>query len=112
MRQRITFLQEPNDAIDPKSLIVTRDSVDRKDIRAAREEKVTFAFEELPDELYEVVKKSYEVHIRWVSEKAYEGMGPLVSRLSPGLHVFYTPQGGNKGMFMYVTWNLFRDFEY
>ncbi len=101
MRQRITLLQEPNDAVDPKSLKTTQDSIERKGIRAAREERLTFAFEELPQELYRVLKASYEVHVRWVSDGAYAGMGPLLSRLSPGLHVFYTPQGGNSNSYVF-----------
>ncbi len=100
MRQRITFLQEPVDAVDPKSLKITKNSIERKEIRAAREERLTFAFEELPQELYRVLKASYEVHVRWVGEGVYAGMGPLVSRLSPGLHVFYTPQRGNNNSYV------------
>jgi len=99
MRQRITFLQEPNDAVDPQTLKVTETGIEGKEIKAGREEKVTFGFDELPQELYRVLKASYEVHIRWVSEEAYAGMGPLVSRLSPGLHVLYTPQRGNNNSY-------------
>jgi hypothetical protein len=97
MRQRITYLQEPNDSIDPKTLEVGESHIRTKGLKAAREEKITFAFDELPRELHEVLKKSHEVHVRWVSETAYESQVPVVSRLSPGLHVFYTPQRGRKG---------------
>ena len=58
---------------------------------AAREERITFGFDELPQELYKVLKASHELHIRWVTEKVFETRAPLVARLSPGLHVFYTP---------------------
>ncbi|PBP28736.1 protein pbn1 [Diplocarpon rosae] len=91
MRQRITFLQEPNDSIDPSKISVTDDSISTPELIAAREERVTFGFDELPQELYRVLKASHELHVRWVREGAFETRAPLVARLSPGLHVFYTP---------------------
>lgn len=94
MRQRITYLQNPEDSLDPKNLDVGKAHIKTRGLKAAREEKITFGFEELPKELQEVLKASYEVHIRWVSETAYETRAPIVSRLSPGLHVFYTGQRG------------------
>lgn len=99
MRQRITFIQEPEDSTDPKSLKVTNDSINSKDLRAAREDRITFGFDELPQELYRVLKASHELHIRWVSPNAYSTIPPLVSRLSPGLHVFYTPQRNSKNSY-------------
>lgn len=99
MRQRITYLQEPNDSVDPKTLEVGEAHIKTKGLKAAREEKITFAFDELPRELHEVLKASYEVHVRWVSDRAYESRAPVVSRLSPGLHVFYTPQRGSKKVY-------------
>jgi hypothetical protein len=96
MRQRITYLQDPRDAVDPKTLRITTDSISTKELKAAREERITFGFDELPQELYRVLKASHELHLRWVGEKPYKSIIPLVSRLSPGLHVFYTPQRGSK----------------
>jgi hypothetical protein len=95
MRQRITYIQKPDNSLDPSTLEVGKASIKTNGLKAAREEKITFGFDELPNELKEVLKESYEVHIRWVSEKAYETRAPLVSRLTSGLHVFYTPQRGN-----------------
>ena len=97
MRQRVTFLQEPQNSLDPKLLKVTSNSVSTQRLDAAREDRVTFGFEELPQELYLVLKASHELHIRWISPEFYESIAPLVSRLSPGLHVFYTPQRNNSG---------------
>jgi hypothetical protein len=92
MRQRITFLQEPQDSLDPKLLHVERNSIATKYLKAAREDKITFSLDELPQELYLLLKASHELHIRWSSSRSYETIAPLVSRLSPGLHVFWTPQ--------------------
>ncbi len=92
MRQRITYLQEPQDAIDPSTLKVTKNSISTKSLIAAREERITFSLDELPLELVKVLEASHELHIRWVDQEPYEAISPLVSRMSPGLHVFYTPQ--------------------
>ena len=96
MRQRITFLQEAEDSIDPETLKVTTDSISTTNLKGGREDRITFGFDELPQELYKVLKASHEIHVRWIGQKPYEGIGPLVSRNSPGLHVFYTAQKGNK----------------
>ncbi|KAH8602390.1 PIG-X [Bisporella sp. PMI_857] len=95
MRQRITFLQEPQDSIDPQLLKVTKASISTEEIKAAREDRVTFAFDDLPQELYRVLKVSHELHIRWISPNSFDTIAPLVSRLSPGLHLFYTAQRGS-----------------
>lgn len=90
MRQRITFLQEPQDSLDPKLLSVASSSISAKELKAAREERITLSLDELPQELYQLLKGSHELHIRWASPRKCETIAPLVSRLSPGLHVFYT----------------------
>lgn len=108
MRQRITYLQDPQDAVDPKNLRITTNSISTKELKAAREERITFGFDELPQELYRVLKASHELHIRWVNERPYDSITPLVSRLSPGLHVFYTPQRGSKSS--YVSSQFLRDY--
>ncbi|KAK6605516.1 Protein pbn1 [Botrytis cinerea] len=96
MRQRITFLQHPQDAVDPQNIKVSQDSITAGRVKAAREDRVTFSFSELPEEIYEVLKASHELHIRWVSPNQYDTASPLLSRLSPGLHVFYSPQRNSK----------------
>ncbi|KAG9234453.1 PIG-X [Amylocarpus encephaloides] len=92
MRQRITFIQESEDSFDPKLLDVYISSIKARGIRAIREDRITFGLQELPQELYRVLKASHELHIRWVGTRSYMSVPPIVSRLSPGLHVFYTPQ--------------------
>lgn len=107
MRQRITFLQEADDSTNPETLQVTTDSISSTTkITGAREDRITFGFDELPQELYKVLKASHQIHIRWVSEKPYDGIGPLVGRMSPGLHVFYTPQRGGKKAYVYTFFDI------
>jgi hypothetical protein len=101
MRQRITFIHEPQDSIDPQLITVTDDSLSIKgEVKASREEKITFGLSELPQELYLVLKEIYELHIRWASPEQYPLLLPLVSRTSPGLHVFYTPQRNSNASYV------------
>ncbi|KAL8349609.1 hypothetical protein RB598_005125 [Gaeumannomyces tritici] len=97
MRQRVTFLHRPGDAVDPSTLRITDTSLTGpQDARAAREVRTTLALDELPAELASVLKTSHELHVRWVSPDAFDTVAPLHSRLSPGFHLFFTPrQGGD-----------------
>lgn len=96
MRQRVTFLHKPEDGIDPAVLKVTDSSLAGPELTAAREDRVTLALDELPDELRQVLQSCHELHIRWVSPYAYDSVSPLYSRLPPGFHLFYTPQAESR----------------
>ncbi|KAI9818537.1 MAG: protease B nonderepressible form [Pycnora praestabilis] len=92
MRQRITFLHQPEDAFNQEQLQVTGNTLSVKSLKAAREYRITFGFHELPQELALVLKQCHEVHFRWTSPYYYLSIAPFISRTSPGLHVFFTPQ--------------------
>lgn len=92
MRQRITFIHKPEDAIDPKSIKITGNSLATPSLTAAREDKITLALKELPAEIRLVLEQSHELHIRYVAPFPYQPVLPFVSRLSPGLHVYFTPR--------------------
>lgn len=92
MRQRITFLQKPEDSVDPKALKITANTISTPALTGAREDHLTLGFDELPQELYRVLKATRGLHIKWTSLDGYEAIPPFVSRLSPGLRVLYTPQ--------------------
>ncbi|KAK7908364.1 hypothetical protein PG985_015667 [Apiospora marii] len=92
MRQRTTFFHRNEDAIDPASLKVSGRTLSGPDIKAVREDRFTLGLDELPAELQELLRLSQELYIRWTSPVPYQAVGPWSSRLSPGLHVFYTPQ--------------------
>lgn len=38
-----------------------------------------------------VLEQSHELHLRWASERPFDAAVPFSSRVSPGLHVHYTP---------------------
>ncbi|KZF19180.1 PIG-X-domain-containing protein [Xylona heveae TC161] len=91
MRQRITFLHKREDSFDPKQLHITPSDLTVNNLRAAKEHRWTLGYDELPAELLDVLKHSHELHIRWSSPEFYRSISPYISRVSPGLHVLYTP---------------------
>jgi hypothetical protein len=60
-------------------------------VHAVREDRLTFALKELPTELQALLVGAQDLHIRWVSTTASEAVSPLLARLPPGFHVFFTP---------------------
>lgn len=90
MRQRITFVHEPQDAINPKGLDITSTGLSLSGLKAAREDRITLGLAELPRELRTVLGQAQELHIRYVRPAPYKTIPPFNSRLSPGLHVYYS----------------------
>ena len=95
MRRRSTFVHEPGFQFDPAELTVTKTTVTHPGLKAAREERLTYGFNELPEELQQVLNQAHELHVRWSPEHPHKLISPFVSRISPGLHVFYTPLEGH-----------------
>ncbi|KAG0652407.1 pbn1 [Hyphodiscus hymeniophilus] len=58
MRQRITFIQEPQDSLDPQRLQIGKNSIATQDLKAAREDRITLSLDELPQELYQYLQVS------------------------------------------------------
>jgi hypothetical protein len=96
MRQRITFIHNPENSIDPDLLKVDHNSINGPKILAVREDRVTLGLDELPSELRRVLSEAHELHIRWISPSTHTLISPLNSRISPGIHVFFTPQKNGK----------------
>lgn len=92
MRQRTTFIQRAGDTVDPALLSIAAGSLAGPSIDAAREERLTFPLDDLPDELQALFTDTPKLHIRWVSPRPYEAVSPLFSRLPPGFHLFYSPR--------------------
>ena len=55
MRERITFVHGAEDAFEPDQLIVDQKAVQVRGLKAAREDRLTFSFSELPQEVLENV---------------------------------------------------------
>lgn len=91
MRQRVTFITRPTGGVDPALLQVVDGTLTGPAFYAVREDRLTFALDELPRELQRILAESHELHIRWSTPTAFETVSPLLSRLPPGFHLFYTP---------------------
>ncbi|OLN88234.1 Protein pbn1 [Colletotrichum chlorophyti] len=96
MRQRITFIHKPSDGVPLESIEISDAGIKGPGITSVREDRVTLALEELPTELSQLLVESHELHVRWVTPTAYDTIGPLASRVSPGFHVFHTPKKEGK----------------
>ncbi|KAJ5908413.1 hypothetical protein N7495_001095 [Penicillium taxi] len=91
MKRRITYFQAPNAPFEQDQVVLTSKNLVIRDLDAARENRITFGLEDLPEELRDVLKQSHELHLRWATERPYIAIAPFASRVSPGLHVHYTP---------------------
>ncbi|EXJ83886.1 hypothetical protein A1O1_07515 [Capronia coronata CBS 617.96] len=91
MRRRSTYITHPSRAVNPADIQVYKNQLLLGALKAAREERLTLGLQELPQEVVEVLKESHELHVRWAPEHPYNTTVPFLSRISPGLHVQYTP---------------------
>ncbi|KAF7593786.1 protease B nonderepressible form [Aspergillus hancockii] len=91
MRRRITFVQRPETPFSFDQAVLTPDALSIHELDGAREERATFSLDELPSELALVLNQCHQLHVRWASERRYDTVAPFSSRVSPGLHVFFTP---------------------
>ncbi|CAI6333425.1 unnamed protein product [Periconia digitata] len=91
MKERITYIVQDPDAFSPEQLVVKGDSITLKKVQAAKEQRITVGLDELPTELRKSLEQWHELHIRWSSSIPYSASPPFTSRVTPGLHVFFTP---------------------
>ncbi|KAK0996352.1 protease B nonderepressible form [Friedmanniomyces endolithicus] len=93
MKQRITYLLPEGSTLTPDDILLSENGVNVSTAEPpAIEKRVTAGLSELPTELRNVFHDIHELHIRYASRMNCEGSSPLVSRLPPGLHVFFTPR--------------------
>ena len=55
MRERSTFVHGAHDAFDPEQLVVDQEAVQVRRLKAAREDRLTLGFSELPQEVLDSV---------------------------------------------------------
>ncbi|TKA68450.1 hypothetical protein B0A55_07725 [Friedmanniomyces simplex] len=93
MKQRITYLLPEDSTLSPDDILLGDNGVNVTTAEPpAVEKRVTAGLSELPVELRDLFHGIHELHIRYTSRMNYEASSPLVSRLPPGLHVFFTPR--------------------
>ncbi|POR35156.1 Protein PBN1 [Tolypocladium paradoxum] len=91
MRERVTFVHPRDAALDPKALSIQQAGLLGPSVESARQDRLTIALDELPLELAGLLQAYQELHLRWSSPLQHDTLEPFSSRLSPGLHVLYTP---------------------
>ncbi|EWC45055.1 hypothetical protein DRE_06194 [Drechslerella stenobrocha 248] len=98
MKRRVTFITPPGKEIPDDALRLTKGGLEVKNLRAIREEQFTFAFEDLPQFVRDIVRQTHELHIHFDSGKDHASgwKGPFPSRLPLGVHIFAAPLGQSK----------------
>ncbi|KAJ5716360.1 Protein pbn1 [Penicillium malachiteum] len=91
MKRRITYIQRPDAPFEAQQAVLTSKSLTIHNLEAAREDRLTFDLDDLPDEFRNVLQQSQELRLRWATERPFDAIEPFASRVSPGLHVQYTP---------------------
>lgn len=94
MKERVTFVHQQGEDVDPQLLKIQKDGISGPTVQTTREDKLTIPLDQLPPQVLDVLKSLKDVHVRWVSPLAYEAEEPFVSRVSPGLHISFTPAEG------------------
>ncbi|KZM19512.1 protease B nonderepressible form [Ascochyta rabiei] len=101
MKQRITYVVTEPESFNPEQISVQKGVNGNADIfklngvNAAKEHRITLGLDELSQTPIDIknLKQWHELHIRWTSEVPYSLTPPFTSRVSPGLHIFFTPSG-------------------
>jgi len=111
MKQRITYVVHKPEEFTPEQIEITEDDLGPrfglKNVQAAKEHRITLGLDELPSNVYpqvpnertefnttqvsSIFQQWHELHVRWASPKPHAGIPPFTSRVSPGLHIFFTP---------------------
>lgn len=92
MKRRITLIHRPDDAVDPSSARIHDGVISGPELRATREERLTFSSDELPEDVLALLSRcASQLHARWATSSSYEAPELLSSRVSPGLHIFHQP---------------------
>ncbi len=111
MKQRVTYIvKDASEGYDPSNLAIDENSITVSALEGAREQHLTLGLDELPAEvilmsikyflqssadrsfqLRTLLSNSHELYVRWSSPRPYDSSAPYVSRISPGLHVFFSP---------------------
>jgi hypothetical protein len=117
MKQRITYVVTNPESFTPEQLKVYKTESHHvfsvNGVQAAKEHRFTFGLDELPSQvcpdllshceeqtseyspdplqLSTALQQWHELHVRWASSTPYMSTPPFTSRVSPGLHVFFTP---------------------
>ncbi|KAJ3494282.1 hypothetical protein NLG97_g4179 [Lecanicillium saksenae] len=91
MKERITFIHPIGGEHDPKSFDIQAKGMLGPTINTMREDRFTIPIAEIPANFAEVLRQFRSLQVRWASPIQQNTISPFSSRISPGLHVSYTP---------------------
>ncbi|PFH59861.1 hypothetical protein XA68_11753 [Ophiocordyceps unilateralis] len=91
MRERVTFVHSPDAHVEPSALQLQPAGLVGPATTAIRQDRLTFALNELPLELGSFLRTAGAVHVRWTTAEEHDSLEPFSSRLSPGLWLSFTP---------------------
>jgi hypothetical protein len=94
MRERVTYIARDAAKVDPSQFQLSSKDFAVSQLDAVKEHQITLDKDELPAELWRVLRNCHELHVRWTTHRPYPALAPFVSRVPPGLHVTYTPLEG------------------
>src|ERR1700753_328545 len=95
MRERVTYVLQKGELVfKPDQIETTKTSLAISNIEAIKEHHIVFSSPEIPPEIWRVLRTCHELHIRWSTAQSYNLVAPYTSRVSPGLHVSFTPLQG------------------
>lgn len=96
MKERVAFIHPPGTDVDPSTLKLSSKGITGPELTAARQDRLTVDYSELPQSLRGVVVDAASVEVKWASIEAHDTADPFTARTSPGLHVWYSRQKGGK----------------
>lgn len=95
MRERVTFIHPQGTGLDLAALDVQAAGLVGPQTEATREDRLTLTLDELPLEVADLLQSGLrDLSLRWTTPLSYDTLEPFISRLSPGLHLTYTPSKG------------------
>jgi hypothetical protein len=88
MKQRTTYLVSSPEATHSDNFVIEFTSLQIRSLQAAREDRYTIGYDELPTQIQNVLSQCNELLIRWSTGKPYASVDPYGSRVPAGLHIF------------------------
>ncbi|TGZ84200.1 PIG-X-domain-containing protein [Ascodesmis nigricans] len=90
MKQRTTFILPSPDPTNPDNLHLSSTSLSLRSLppSTAREDRYTFARDELPFALRFVMIDYPAIYIHWASGRQYKPVDPYAARVPAGFHIF------------------------
>jgi hypothetical protein len=95
MRERVTVVHSPETGIAPEDLHLDAAGLKAPPLEAVREHRLTLTLDDLPADIAQALQGLKRLYVRWATSQTYNTLDPFASRLSPGLHVSFTPLEGH-----------------